>query len=60
MQPYVVATNADFTVIVMANNEDEALDMAIQYYADAYGDERDDWEVYDLLDYMGPDDVLEI
>ena len=60
LKPYVVATNTDFTLLVVAQDAREALDIAIQYYADAYADKRDDWEVYELLDFMGTDEVIEL
>jgi hypothetical protein len=60
LKPYVIATNTDYTLITMAESEKEALSLAVQYTLDAYGEERDDWEVYNLLDYLGTDDVLEL
>lgn len=60
LKPYVVVTNSDFTLLVIAEDAREALDIADQYYDYTYGDERDDWEVYDLLDFMGTDEVIEL
>lgn len=60
LRPFIVATNADYTLLVVAENENEAIDIAVQYTLDAYDEERDDWEAYELLDFMGTDEVIEL
>lgn len=45
---YLVATNADYTVYVNALDEEEAIRKANRYYRKKYGEERNDFEAYDL------------
>ena len=45
---FLVATNADYTVYVNARDAEEAKRKANKFYKKKYGEERDDFEPYDL------------
>ena len=60
--PYLIATNADYTVIIRAESPEDAIQQANDFYFTEYGETRDDWAAYDLTtdEYLAPDEVLEI
>ena len=43
---FIVATNADLTLLCIATDEKEAIKKANLY------EEREDWEAYDAIDYL--------
>lgn len=51
-KPYVVATNADYTLVVMAHDEEDAVDVAYEYTLETYGEERDDFVAYDMINFL--------
>lgn len=62
LKPYLIATNADYTLLTRAESSEDALRNAAEFYYTVYGEFRDDWVAYDLTtdEYLEPDDVYEI
>jgi hypothetical protein len=61
LKPFVVATNTEYTVIVMATDAEDAVWKASDYYFSKEGEERDDWVAYDLTgDYLEPYDIWDV
>lgn len=60
VKPFVVATNAAPTFVVLATDEENAIEIAAQYYYETYGEVRDDYVAYDLVDYIQPDNIWEV
>lgn len=60
MKAYIVATNGSYTAITLAHSAEDAVQKVSMVYEEEYGEVRDDWEAYDLVnEYLEPDDVLE-
>ena len=51
-QAYVVATHTAVTLIVMAMNEVDAIEMANDYYYEQYGEELSGPVAYEIGDYL--------
>ena len=61
LKPFLVATNADYTAITLAKSKKDAIQKVSAFYADEYGEDRDDWVAYDLAtEYLDYDTILEI
>lgn len=55
MRTFLVATNANYTVLVLAKNEQSAINKANKLYKRDYGETREDWTAYDLAEYLKED-----
>ncbi len=61
MKSFIVTTNSDYTILCLADNQDEAVQKASSYYEEQYEEERDDWEAYELDSYLEDEgDILPI
>ena len=60
MKAFVVATNANYAAITLAETKEDAIQKVALFYFDEYDEDRDDWTAYDLEDYLEPDEVMEI
>ena len=60
MKAFVVATNANYAAITLAETQEDAIQKVALFYFDEYDEDRDDWTAYDLEDYLEPDEVMEI
>ena len=62
LKPYLIATDANYTVLTRAESKEDAIQKVSDFYFDEYGANRDDWVAYDLTtdEYLEPDDVFEI
>lgn len=52
LKSYVVATRTAVTLIVLATDEADAIDVASQYYFEQYGWELDHPEAYEITEYL--------
>jgi len=57
---YIVTTYADYTIICLAGNEKTAIKKADKYYLDRYGENRADWNAYELNNYLTEYDNLDV
>ena len=60
MRVYIVATNADYSVLLKAEDEKEAVKKADYDYYIKYDEHRDDWEAYLIEEWLEEDDVFAI
>lgn len=56
MKSYIVATNADYTILCLADNKEQAQKKANAFYKKQYGESRNDWTAYELSDYLNDSD----
>lgn len=52
MKTFIVATNADYTLLVRAKTKECAECKANSYYSAMYGETRDDFEAYEIGEYL--------
>lgn len=62
---FVLATNTEYTLLVLAIDKDDAIEKAVNYTMYQYGSrvigsEPSDWVAYDAVDYIRPNDVIEV
>lgn len=62
---FVLATNTEYTLLVLAIDKDDAIEKAVDYTLYQYGSrvigaEPSDWVAYDVVDYIKPEDVVEV
>ena len=55
MKTYIVATHANYTVLVLAKNEQSAINKANKLYKRDYGETREDFTAYELAEYLRDD-----
>jgi len=58
MKVFIVATNADYTLLLKAKNEMDAIKKANKYYYQEYGEKRNDFTAYDAMDYLKDGDEI--
>ena len=52
MKTFIVATDTDYTVLCLAENERQAEIIANIYYCQHYGEARHDWTAYEINSYL--------
>ena len=57
---FVVATNADYTILCLAEDKEQAVKKSNLYYMQKYGEERDDWEAYEAVSYVEDNEIMPI
>ena len=60
MKTFVVATNADYTVLIRAKTKESAEKKANLFYKKEYGETRDDFVAYEIVEYLDDSGPLEI
>lgn len=58
MKTYLVATHSDYTVLIVAKSEAEAVKKADLFYFQEYGEGREDWTAYELEQYLKDESEL--
>lgn len=57
MKPYIVATNSAYTILCLAEDEKSAVAKADEFYRKEYGESRNDWEAYNLQEYLSTEEI---
>ncbi len=57
MKLYIVATNSAYTILCLAEDEKSAVAKADEFYRKEYGESRNDWEAYDLQEYLSDNEM---